>query len=41
LRRPEELAELCGLLAPGTVMLCGAPPALGGVRPSTILPIVI
>ena len=34
LRRPDELAKLAGPLAPRTAMLCGALPAIGGVRAS-------
>jgi hypothetical protein len=36
LRRPDELAELAGDLAPGTVMLCGTLGAIGGIRPSSV-----
>lgn len=34
LRRPDELLALAGGLAPGTAMLCGTVPAIGGIRPA-------
>ena len=34
LRRPDELMALAGDLAPGTAMLCGTLPAIGGIRPA-------
>jgi len=36
LRRPDELADLAGDLAPGTAMLCGTLGAIGGIRPSSV-----
>ena len=34
LRRPDELMALAGGLPPGTAMLCGTVPAIGGIRPA-------
>ena len=34
LRRPDELLALAGGLPPGTAMLCGTVPAIGGIRPA-------
>ncbi|MBE9607559.1 DUF2848 domain-containing protein [Acetobacteraceae bacterium H6797] len=34
LRRPDELMALAGGLPPGTAMLCGTMPAIGGIRPA-------
>ena len=34
LRRPDELLALVGGLPPGSAMLCGTVPAIGGIRPA-------
>ena len=34
LRRPDGLLDLAGGPAPGTAMLCGTLPAIGGIRPA-------
>ncbi len=35
LRRPDELLALVGGLLPGSAMLCGTVPAIGGIRPAS------